>query len=115
MFELLAIGNLGADPEMKYLADGKEMTTFSVAVNTGKGDDRITSWINVTAFGKVAETIYTYAKKGTKMFVRGKPGVDDKGEPKKWTSKDGTPHATWYITLNNYSDFEFLSSKEGGE
>ena len=113
MLIIEAIGNLGADPEMKYLADGREMTTFSIACNKGKGDDRITSWVNCVVFGKPAETIYNYAKKGDKIFLRGDANPDkETGEPRIWEGKNGTTHATYEMVVK---DFEFLGSKKGGE
>jgi single-strand DNA-binding protein len=66
------IGTLGNDPESSVSAGGVSFAKFSVAVNRKdkqKGDT--TTWYRCTAFGKQAETILQYVKKGQKIFVSG--------------------------------------------
>ena len=46
------IGNLGRDPELKFAADGNPVTTFSVAVNDGFGENKRVMWVRVSAWGK---------------------------------------------------------------
>lgn len=71
------IGNLGRNPEVKNLAGGKTLVTFSLATTdyyTNKNGEKVqeTQWHNVVAFGKTAEIIRDYVEKGTEIALRGK-------------------------------------------
>jgi single-strand DNA-binding protein len=66
------VGNLGKDPEMKYLPDGKALTKFSVAVNRKRQDQEFVDWYNVTCWGDLAETTNQYLSKGSAVFVEGR-------------------------------------------
>jgi len=73
----IIIGNLGGDPEMRYTAQGRAFTTFSVACNrtysTAAGERREeTEWFRVTAGGKLAEICSQYLSKGKRMYVEGR-------------------------------------------
>src|SRR5579875_1603981 len=73
----MIIGNLGKDPEMRYLPNGNPVTSFSVAVsrkyNTRDGDQREeTEWFNVECFDKLAETANQYLQKGRQVYVEGR-------------------------------------------
>ena len=72
------LGALGRDPEMKYLPSGSAVVTISVATdesyndkNTGQKVEK-TEWHRLTAFGKLAEIIGQYLKKGSKAYFEGK-------------------------------------------
>jgi single-strand DNA-binding protein len=71
------IGNLGRDPEMRFMADGKAVTNFSYAI-TEKYKDKsgqqqeVTEWVNVATLGRLAEIAGEYLKKGSKVYVEGK-------------------------------------------
>lgn len=71
-----AIGNIGGDPELKYLASGQAVANFSVAVNREWKDKAgekhsETSWLRVSTWGKLAEVCSQYLKKGQQVFVWG--------------------------------------------
>jgi single-strand DNA-binding protein len=71
------IGNLGADPEVKELEKGSKVANFSIATNESYKNDKgekvqNTQWHNVVAWGKVAEIIEKYVKKGSEVAVEGK-------------------------------------------
>jgi hypothetical protein len=75
--KIIAIGNLGADPEMKYLPSGQPITTFSLASNhsytTASGERKQeTEWLRCSAFGKLAETCNQYLTKGQQVFIEGR-------------------------------------------
>ena len=74
-------GNLGQDPETKQTQSGKEFVTFSVASKTGKDK---TSWFNCVAFGKTAELVSQYVKKGSLVYVSGHIEIE-KYEDKYYT------------------------------
>lgn len=75
--KVMIIGNLGKDPEMRYLPSGNPVTSFSVAVsrryNTREGEQREeTEWFNVECWGKLAETANQYLQKGRQVYVEGR-------------------------------------------
>jgi len=72
------IGRLGKDPEIKYLASGKAVCNASIAIgstwkdkNTGEKQEN-TEWVNIVAFGRLAEVFGEYLHKGDQIFVSGK-------------------------------------------
>jgi len=75
--KVLLIGNVGRDPEMRYLQSGEPVTTFSVATNrrwtAGDGQPREeTEWHNVVAWRKLAEQCNEYLNKGRKVYIEGR-------------------------------------------
>ena len=56
-------GNLGADPVTRFTATGQKVTTFTVAVNTKRGENVSTTWYRVTVWGDRFEKMMTYLKK----------------------------------------------------
>lgn len=77
-------GNTGREAATKFLPDGTAVTTFSVALASGYGEKKITTWLNCSIFGKRGEAVCSYIKKGTLIGVSGeftarpyqKDGVD---------------------------------------
>lgn len=110
---VIIAGNLGRDPEMRYLPSGQGVTSFSVATsrsytnNQGEKIDE-TIWFRVSVFGKMAETCNQYLKKGSKVLVEGRLQADKNGGPRIWTRQDGTPGASFELTA---STVRFLSSR----
>jgi len=105
--KVMVLGRLGADPETKYTRAGSAVTKISVATsekwndkNTGQPQER-TEWHRVTFFGKQAETIGRYMKKGSMIFVEGKLQTSS-------YEKDGI---TRYNTDIIASNFQFINSK----
>ena len=95
-------GYVGRDPEMRYLPSGVATTKFSVAVSEKRGDNKITTWFNVSTFGKLAETCNTYVKKGMLVLCEGRLNCDPlTGGPKVWLSQDGTSRASYELSANN--------------
>lgn len=97
------LGNLGRDPEMRYLPDGRPVTTMSVATNRTYTDQsgqqvKETAWFRVSVFGKAAEACAQYLKKGSQVFVEGRLQHDKQsGGPRIWTRQDGTPGASFEV------------------
>lgn len=74
--KVMLIGNVGRDPEMRYLQSGEPVTTFSVATNrrwTGSDGQQHeeTEWHNVVAWRKLAEQCNEYLNKGRKVYIEG--------------------------------------------
>lgn len=117
--KLMIIGYVGRDPELKYLPSGKAICNFSVATSErrfdadGNASDH-TTWWRVTAWGKTAEAVEKYLKKGAKVLVEGKikPGSD--GSPRVFQKKDGSWGASFEVDAQTV---RFLDSKqeEGGD
>ena len=93
--KVILIGNLGKDPEMRYLPSGQAVTKFSLATGSrwkdkdGQWQDR-TDWHNIVAFGKTAEICNEYLKKGRQVFIEGRiqtRSYDDRDGNKKWITE----------------------------
>jgi len=105
---LVLVGNLGKEPEMRYTPEGKPVTSFSVAVSDGFGDNKKTIWFKVTAWERQAETCAQYLHKGSKVLVEGRLQADKStGGPRIWQRQDGTQGASFELTA---SLVRFLSS-----
>ena len=103
------VGNLGRDPEMKYLPDGKAVTNFSVATSNYKKE---TAWFRVSVFGASAEACNQYLQKGSKVLVDGELTYDvSTGGPRVWAAQDGTSRASFEVVAR---DVKFLSSNSDG-
>ena len=106
MFQTIIIaGNLGGDPEMRYLPDGRAVTNFSVASNrrwtnpsTGEPGEE-TTWFRISVFGPQAETANEYLRKGRQVLVEGRLRPDpETGGPRTFTRQDGTVGASYEVT-----------------
>ncbi len=112
--KLIIAGNLGRDPEMRYLPSGAAVTDMSVATNrvyTDSNGQKVTetSWFRVSVWGGMAETVNQYLRKGSKVLVEGYLRPDpETGGPRVWTRNDGTPAASFEMTAQNVT---FLSSR----
>lgn len=101
-------GNLGRDPESRYMQSGEMVCNFSVAVNGYRKGEKTTTWFRVSAFGKQAETCNQYLRRGSKVLVEGRLNADPaSGGPRVWTAQDGAPKASFEITAETV---RFLSS-----
>jgi len=115
---IIIVGNVGRDPEMRYLPSGQPVTSFSVASNrqyTGNNGERVkeTIWFRVTTWGKQAENCNQYLKKGSKVLIEGRLTPDkETGGPRVWTSQDGQPRASFEV---NAVTVQFLSSRGESE
>ncbi|MCB9005779.1 MAG: single-stranded DNA-binding protein [Ardenticatenaceae bacterium] len=114
--KLVIVGNLGNDPEMRYLPDGTAVTSFSVATNrrwtdrsTGQPVDE-TTWFRVSVWGRQAETSNEYLSKGRKVLVEGLITPDrSTGGPRLWTAQDGSVRASFEMRADSV---RFLSSRD---
>lgn len=104
------LGRIGKEPELKYMATGDSLVTFTVATDFGvkRGDkfENITSWWRCTMFGKRAEKFNEYAAKGAMILVEGRLNLDpETGAPRTYTDKDGKVRATLEMVV---SDFTYI-------
>ena len=111
---IILVGNVGRDPEMRFTPSGQAVTTFSMATThqyaSANGEKvKETTWFRVNVWGKTAEAVNQYLKKGAKVYVEGRLAPDKAtGGPKVWTKKDGTPSASYDVTA---STVRFLDSR----
>lgn len=88
--KIIIIGNLGRDPEMRYLPSGDPVTSFSVATSerwkdrSGQQQER-TTWFRVSAFNKLAETCNQFLHKGSYVYVEGSLSQQE------YTDREGQP------------------------
>ena len=79
--KIILVGNLGRDPEMRYIPSGAAVTSFSMATSekwTGQDDQQQerTIWWRISVFGKQGEACNEYLKKGSKVLVEGRMTAD---------------------------------------
>ena len=93
------IGNLGRDPEMRYMPSGDAIANFSIACTdtfkdkSGAKQER-TEWIRVAMFGKLAEIAGEYLKKGSSVYIEGRM------QTRKWQNKEGQDQYTTEIVAD---------------
>lgn len=101
------IGNLGADPELRFTVNGNAVVSFNVAVNeswnnaAGEKQQR-TEWYSCIAWNRQAEVIAQYLSKGDQTFIAGRM------QTRTWDGPDGTKH---YRTELIVSECKFLNTK----
>jgi single-strand DNA-binding protein len=107
--KVIIIGNLGRDPETRYMPDGGAITNISVAT-TDKWKDKNgemqekTEWHRVAFFGKLAEIAAEYLKKGSQVYVEGRL------QTRKWQDKEGQDK---YMTEIVANQMQMLGSRQG--
>jgi len=102
--KIIIVGNLGGDPEMRYMADGTAVTNFSVATNrrwtdraSGEPRDE-TTWFRVSVWGRQAETANEYLSRGRRVLVEGRLQSDPQtGGPRTFTRQDGTVGSSYEL------------------
>ena len=108
--KVILIGNLGKDPEMRYMPSGDAIANFSVATSENwtdkaSGDRKeATEWHRVVFFGRTAEVVGQYVKKGSKVYVEGRL------QTRKWQDKDGQDR---YTTEVRGDVMRMLDRREG--
>ena len=101
--KLIIVGNLGAEPSMRYTPSGTPVTNFSVATNRkwtnadGTPGEQVV-WFRVAAWGRMAEVCNQYLAKGRQVLVEGTLTPDpETGAPRVWTRGDGTAGASFEV------------------
>ncbi len=97
--KVMLIGNLGADPEMRYTGNGNAVTTFNLAVNrnwTGPDGERKeeTEWFTVVSWEKLAETVSQFLQKGRRAYVEGRL------QTRSWEGQDGQKRYKTEVVAN---------------
>jgi len=115
---VIIVGNLGRDPEMRFMPSGQAVTNFSVASNrqyTASNGERVkeTSWFRVSVWGKQAENVNKFLHKGSKVLIEGRLSPDpNTGSPRVYQRQDGSYGASFEINANRVV---FLTSRAEDE
>jgi len=112
--KLILIGFLGRDPEMRFTADGKPITSFTVAANRKYKDKEETTWFRITVFERQAESCNQYLKKGSKVLVEGRLNPDSNGGPRVYQKKDGGWAASYEVVAQEVRFLDSKRSEDGG-
>ena len=98
--KVILIGNLGRDPELRYMPNGDAVCNFSIATseswndrNSGQRQER-TEWHNITLYRRLAEVAGQYLKKGSQVYIEGKI------QSRKYTDKQGVERTAYDIIGN---------------
>lgn len=109
--KVILVGNVGQDPETRYLPDGTACTTISVATSevwnnkqTGNEESR-TEWHRCVFWGRLAEVVAEYVRKGSKLYIEGKL------QTRSW-EQDGVKR---YATEIVAREMQMLDSRNSGE
>jgi len=109
--KVILIGNLGNDPDVRYTASGAAVANISLATaeswrdkESGEQQER-TEWHRVVFFGRLAEIVAEYLKKGSQIYVEGRL------QTRKWQDKDGKDRYSTEIVAN---EMQMLGSRSGG-
>jgi len=98
--KVMLAGNLTRDAQLSYLPSQTPVVDFGLAINrnyTVNGEKKQeTCFVDVRAFGKPAETLSKYCKKGSPLFVEGRLTFDS------WNAQDGTKRSKLRVTLENF-------------
>lgn len=105
--QVIIVGNLGAQPEMRFTPSGRSVTNFRVAASRRyiRNDETIeeTEWFPVVTFGKIAESCNQFLDKGSQVYVQGRLHTHS------WEDKEGQKHYRIEVIA---SSVQFLSSKK---
>lgn len=104
MNEIILLGNLSKDPEFSTTQGGKDLCKFSIAVDRVFEDEGV-DFFECVAWGKTAEAISKYFKKGKKILVRGRVKIDN------YTNSEGAKRRSWTVVVERF----YFTSSSGGE
>ena len=108
--KVILVGNLGRDPEMRFMPNGEAVCNFSIATTdswkdkSGQKQER-TEWHNIVIYRKLAEIAGEYLKKGRPVYIEGRL------QTRKWQTKEGQDRYTTEIIADQ---MQMLGGREGG-
>jgi single-strand DNA-binding protein len=112
--KVILIGNLGADPEVRYMPSGSAVANLRLATteawkdrNTGDNQEH-TEWHRVALFGKLGEIAGQYLRKGSKVYIEGKLRT------RKWQDQSGQDRYTTEVVVDVGGTMQMLDSRAGG-
>ncbi len=108
--KVMLIGNLGADPELRFTANGAAVANFRIACSRTYTDregqrQEVTEWVSIVAWQRLAELVGEYLSKGRPVFVEGRL------QTRQWQDREGNNRYTTEVVAN---DIQFLGGRGGG-
>ena len=109
----ILVGNVGRDPEIRYLQNGDPVANFSIATSerwtdkSGEKQER-TEWHRVDVFGKTAEVVRDYVSKGKQLYIEGTVRYEE------WTDRDGNKRTSTKIRVSGPNSRLVLLGGRGG-
>ncbi|MCE0556524.1 MULTISPECIES: single-stranded DNA-binding protein [unclassified Motilimonas] len=114
--KVILVGNLGQDPEVRYLPNGGAVANITIATSESwrdktSGEQREkTEWHRVSLFGKLAEVAGEYLRKGSQVYIEGQL------QTRKWQDQQGQDRFTTEIVVQGYSGvMQMLGGRQGGQ
>ncbi|MBS0856714.1 MULTISPECIES: single-stranded DNA-binding protein [unclassified Tatumella] len=111
---VILVGNLGQDPEVRYLPNGGAVTNITLATSeswrdkqTGENKE-VTEWHRVVLFGKLAEVAGEYLRKGSQVYIEGQL------KTRKWQDQGGQDRYTTEVVVNVGGTMQMLGGRQGG-
>jgi len=112
--KVILVGNLGQDPEVRYMPNGGAVANITLATSeswrdkaTGEQKEK-TEWHRVVLFGKLAEVAAEYLRKGSQVYIEGAL------QTRKWTDQAGVEKYTTEIVVNVGGTMQMLGGRAGG-
>ena len=112
--KVILVGNLGQDPEIRYMPNGGAVANMTLATSeswrdkaTGEQKEK-TEWHRVVLFGKLAEVAGEYLKKGSQVYIEGAL------QTRKWTDQAGVEKYTTEVVVNVGGTMQMLGGRTGG-
>ncbi|MBE3866703.1 single-stranded DNA-binding protein [Vibrio parahaemolyticus] len=120
--KVILVGNLGSDPEIRYMPNGNAVATLTIATSEtwrdkGTGEQREkTEWHRVVIFGALAKVAENYLRKGSQVYIEGQL------QTRKWQDQSGQDRFTTEVVVQGYSAVMQMlggnrsdSSQQGGQ
>lgn len=111
--KVIVLGNLGQDPEVRYMPNGNAVANVTLATSeswkdqSGQQQEK-TEWHKIVFFGKLAEVVGEYLKKGSQVYVEGKL------QTRKWQDSSGVDKYTTEIVVDQGGKMQMLGGAQGG-
>ncbi|QCI26149.1 single-stranded DNA-binding protein [Buchnera aphidicola] len=109
--KVILIGNLGKDPEIRYMSNGNAITNITLATSESWKDKHTntmkekTEWHKIVFFGKLAEIANEYLRKGSQVYIEGSL------QTRKWTDQNGINRYTTEVIVNMNGKMQMLGTK----
>ncbi|MDG0805674.1 single-stranded DNA-binding protein SSB1 [Pectobacterium brasiliense] len=112
--KVILVGNLGQDPEVRYMPNGGAVANITLATSeswrdkqTGEQKEK-TEWHRVVLFGKLAEVAGEYLRKGSQVYIEGAL------QTRKWADQTGVERYTTEVVVNVGGTMQMLGGRQGG-
>ena len=111
--KVILVGNLGQDPEVRYMPNGGAVTNITLATSESCRDKQtgetkeVTEWHRVVFFGKLAEIAGEYLRKGSQVYVEGQL------KTRKWQDQSGQDRYTTEVVVNVGGTMQMLGGRQG--